>query len=412
MDEPNHTLIRDKALLAKTYDRLGFSAHVDTLVQEMVEGDQAGYVVGIFGGWGTGKSTLMNFMREQLEEGGVPSVTFVAWQYDRRDDLLAALVTETLTNSNAAATLKEKALALVPTVATLALRVGASVAGRFAGNLFDGGIIDQIKNEFAEGKTKTTLISQFKSQFREAVGVLAGDGKLVIFLDDLDRCLPENVVEILESLKLFLDDAPCVFVLGVDRVVVESAIANHYAGPLAGREQEYLEKIVLRQFDIPTVSEQTMEKAFEVELTEREIEGPERAVVLAAVDGNPRRLKRVLNSLGERLVPDDDDSGIANSPHINLARTLVTCLAVCFPGFYRACARNPEGARRALELFCANASLSEQQIAEEGLGSFYMHKDDGPLRDFLQRAKDNTKAIWGDNTGRTLLESAMRLDDL
>ena len=51
---------------------------------------------------------------------------------------------------------------------------------------------------------------------------------LVFLIDDLDRCLPEKAVEMLESIKLFLDVRGCVFVLAVDDEVVERGIAHRY----------------------------------------------------------------------------------------------------------------------------------------------------------------------------------------
>jgi KAP family P-loop domain len=56
------------------------------------------------------------------------------------------------------------------------------------------------------------------------------DGYLALFVDDLDRCLPENPIEVLEALKLYLDSSHCVFVVGVDPRVIEEAIRRRYAG--------------------------------------------------------------------------------------------------------------------------------------------------------------------------------------
>ena len=65
-------------------------------------------------------------------------------------------------------------------------------------------------------KTSADLVSEFLGSKSDWVGE-----KLIVFIDDLDRCLPENVTPSLEALKLFLNEAPCVFVIGVDRLVIE-----------------------------------------------------------------------------------------------------------------------------------------------------------------------------------------------
>ncbi len=52
--------------------------------------------------------------------------------------------------------------------------------------------------------------------------------RLVVFVDDLDRCLPEKAVEVLEAIKLFVDAPGCVFVLGLDQAVIARGIEIKY----------------------------------------------------------------------------------------------------------------------------------------------------------------------------------------
>jgi len=66
--------------------------------------------------------------------------------------------------------------------------------------------------------------------------------RLVVFVDDLDRCLPEKAIQVLEALKLFLDVKGCIFVLGLDPEAIESAVRTRYQEEIKPRE--YLEKII------------------------------------------------------------------------------------------------------------------------------------------------------------------------
>lgn len=81
--------------------------------------------------------------------------------------------------------------------------------------------------------------------------------RLVVLIDDLDRCLPEKAIQVLESVKLFLNVPGFSFVLAVDDEVVERGVAHRYSAytlaakgdggtspglPITGAE--YLEKIV------------------------------------------------------------------------------------------------------------------------------------------------------------------------
>jgi hypothetical protein len=58
--------------------------------------------------------------------------------------------------------------------------------------------------------------------------VTNNDGRLVVFVDDLDRCLPEKAIEVLEAIKFFLGAPGCVFVLGLDQDVIARGIEMKY----------------------------------------------------------------------------------------------------------------------------------------------------------------------------------------
>ena len=54
------------------------------------------------------------------------------------------------------------------------------------------------------------------------------ENRLVVFIDDLDRCMPEKAIEVLEAIKLFLDVQGCIFVLGLDQEVIARGIELKY----------------------------------------------------------------------------------------------------------------------------------------------------------------------------------------
>ena len=81
-------------------------------------------------------------------------------------------------------------------------------------------------------------------------------GRLVVFVDDLDRCLPEKAIEVLEALKLFLDVEGWVFVLALDAEAIQNAIRHRYQGDVKARE--YLKKIVQVPFILPPIDPEPM----------------------------------------------------------------------------------------------------------------------------------------------------------
>ena len=92
-------------------------------------------------------------------------------------------------------------------------------------------------------------------------GATAEDARFVILIDDLDRCLPETVIAILEKIKNFLavEDSPCIFVLALNPKVVYQGIRVKYHGlEIDGRE--YLEKIINYSFYVPEPDDEYIKK--------------------------------------------------------------------------------------------------------------------------------------------------------
>lgn len=116
--------------------------------------------------------------------------------------------------------------------------------------------------------------------------------RLIVFVDDLDRCMPDKAISVLEALKLFLDVEGCVFVLALDSDAVESAIRSRYKGEVKARE--YLEKIVQVPFILPPIEADSMRKY--VESLAPALPDPRCGEVFAVgLTPNPRQVKRTLN---------------------------------------------------------------------------------------------------------------------
>src|SRR5262249_59712508 len=88
------------------------------------------------------------------------------------------------------------------------------------------------------------------------------NGRMVVVIDDLDRCEPEKAVEMLQAINLLLNFESFIVVMGIDARIVTRAIEKHYRdllGPAGASGYEYLDKIVKIPFRIPE-SEPTTNK--------------------------------------------------------------------------------------------------------------------------------------------------------
>ena len=90
------------------------------------------------------------------------------------------------------------------------------------------GVLEALRPLSAEDP-QFDFINKFEDTFDNLVKDYVGSsGHLVVFIDDLDRCLPENAVTVMESLKLYLDRANCVFVVAAEAVIIEEGIRQRY----------------------------------------------------------------------------------------------------------------------------------------------------------------------------------------
>lgn len=150
-------------------------------------------------------------------------------------------------------------------------------------------------------------IEQFQAEFARLIKqhLLNHGARLVVFVDDLDRCLPEKAIEVLEAIKLFLDVEGCTFLLGLDESMIACGIKVKYQTLALRREGEpnewptpidgaaYLEKIIQLPVRLPRIEPAHM-RPFIKQLAVLPEEHCEE-VSAQGLETNPRKVKRGLN---------------------------------------------------------------------------------------------------------------------
>lgn len=244
-------------------DCLGFSSYVDSLADVCLEAEIAPLTVGIFGSWGSGKTSLMQMLRDDMNaradrakgvgERRIVTLWFNAWRYEGKEEIQSALIHAILRELERDTTLLDDVketfgrLKKGATVIKLAKTITRSALTLTPD--FDG-LLEAFSDEAkAVADTMETFESDFASLFR-ACRV----ARIIVFIDDLDRCSSEKVVEAFETIKLFLNTPETTFVIGADAVKIEEAIASVYRVERDRKglySRDYLEKIVQLPFSIP-----------------------------------------------------------------------------------------------------------------------------------------------------------------
>ncbi len=162
----------------------------------------------------------------------------------------------------------------------------------------------------ASYKDHLTFLAEFSNEFRGIARIARGDGNpLVLMLDDLDRCLPEQAVSVLEAIKLFIsEDAPVAFMIGADQEFIERAIEVKYEKMIARTDtdperrerfarlgREYLEKIVQLSFHLPPIEEGLIDSFIDDVFKDNTWVVDHSHIFAAGLQPNPRQVLRVLN---------------------------------------------------------------------------------------------------------------------
>lgn len=127
-----------------------------------------------------------------------------------------------------------------------------------------------------------------------------GDIRFVVLIDDLDRCAPDRVVEVLESIKIFLGIGGFIYVLGLNPQVVEKCIEKRYKD-LEISGSDYLSKIVQIAFRIPEWREEDINEYLGYVVKQLDDEYKKifynyEELVIKGVEKNPRTVKKFINN--------------------------------------------------------------------------------------------------------------------
>lgn len=290
-------------------DFLGFKVHAD-LITDIIKDDLILPVtIGVFGDWGSGKSSVLKMVKEDLEklDDGTFVLYFNGWVFEGYDDAKAALLESIIKafdeNQKFGAKVKDKTIKLLKSVKWMRL-LGLgfkNIALPTAAAYFSGGaslllpflagqlskqaekpeeLINKLKENTSEDFLKSLikeqpdndemmLVRAFRDDFAQMISK-SEIKKLVVIIDDLDRCTPDRIIENLEAIKLFLNVDKTAFVIGADPRIVRHAIEFKYntdsienSPDAESRNKrivsDYLEKLIQIPYNLPKLTDDEVE---------------------------------------------------------------------------------------------------------------------------------------------------------
>ena len=340
-------------------DRLNMKAYADALT-EFIANAQSPLTIALQGEWGSGKTSLMNALKQNLvDKDGAPylGVWINTWQYALMSDAEVAIrnILHGIIGQVAeeAKTTEEERKSLFRKIARIGSGVFSDIFKKYSGVDAERIVKELSAGESAPDKSSVeNLKDELARLVKKAIDNNKGKRGFLFFIDDLDRIDPPVAVQILELLKNIFDLENCIFVLAIDYGVVVKGLKPKFGEMNAANEREFrsfFDKIIQLPFSMPVanykIDDFLMDSLREIGYVD-EKERNDKSIceaityyALQSVGTNPRSLKRLINYLSLiKLViaqtPDSqDDTDFAEWKDILFA---LVSLQIQYPKVYEA----------------------------------------------------------------------------
>lgn len=234
----------DKPLTDPKDDRLGYAPVAKGLAERICKMPSAeGLVISLYGGWGTGKTTMVNFilayLRDKSDDEKPIVIHFNPWWFSGHEDLVRRFFDQLLA---AVSSRKLKTRALRQTIANFAELFSEVPRVGWVGKTASRAVGPRRKD-----------VSKLKEEMTRALDSYGR--RILIILDDIDRLTPSEIAQVFRTIKAIGDFPNTIYLLAFDKGFVVRVLGELYShresdGQLLA--QQYLEKIVQIPLELPS----------------------------------------------------------------------------------------------------------------------------------------------------------------
>ncbi len=297
---------------------LDFNSYRDAITN-IIKKSHPKFTIGIFGDWGTGKTTLMDSIDKKLqqEQQDLIIVRFDAWRYERENQFALVPLLKTIEYSIPEHKYKGLKEAFKG-AGIFGLRISTdfvsglitSHLGKMAGDVFKKGL-DNFSNKImpelqkVSEIEKNTIYFEGQKKIENAIKEIRHTKqsfRIVVFVDDLDRCSPKKTLEVLESIKMFLGMEGFIYVLGMSHEIVAKLIDIEYKES-GVKGEHYIKKMIQIPVTLPKWNNQDIIDLVKDFVIKGIIDNKYKdtineniELISTAIENNPREIKRFLNN--------------------------------------------------------------------------------------------------------------------
>ncbi|MFQ5714072.1 MAG: P-loop NTPase fold protein, partial [Candidatus Scalinduaceae bacterium] len=303
-------------------DLLGFDRYIDNLSDMINDEDfKTPFCIGIFGKRGSGRTSFMHLLERRLSKNKTnPSaipVWFNPWRYEREEYLiipfLKTIEHEIRRYKEETKGIGRKLSKKLKDVSTRIGEISEAFAYATKEDFKLGGVgieldaskmagrKERIRRHIKRAKsTSEEMSSIYYEIVHELASAIDKDSvRIVVFIDDLDRCLPDRAVEFLKVMKLFLDVEGYLLILGIDRGVAGQgslpARTSRSDGVIS--PEVYLDNMIQLPLELPAIEPRRKRRFIESLMCDTEGFKEYSDIIEVGVGDNPSTLKRFINFL-------------------------------------------------------------------------------------------------------------------
>lgn len=319
-------LLTDIPLQDDSKDLFGYKKFTDRLTDCIKHfSSDDGLVVALNGGWGSGKTSVINMVKSQLQkEKNIQVISYSYWWYEGKKEVISAFLIALSEAIKPLGNSEEIVPQVLQLIRPLALAADVVTQSKFPSKAL------KLTQHFFNPVSLERKLQNVKKFLREQ------DKQIVIFIDDLDRMDPDDSIQVFKLLKTIGRLPKVTFVIVYDKKLAHSILKQHF--PCEG--QDFLEKVIQVSFDMPVPTREVLHKIFIDELIKISSEKLDRY----EIDGlrcdyiyefikTPRNLGRLLANLKFNINPVIQDVYVKDFIALEILR-------LYFPTIYQEIAHN------------------------------------------------------------------------
>lgn len=238
-------------------------------------------LIALYGEWGSGKSSIFQTLELNINKQKFVPLIFEAWKYEKDDNLAFSLLEFILDKIIGNKEIFKEVLREGIWEGLKSFSKGITIKTP----IIDFSTADMEK--YKEENSLYTTVENFIEDFQNKINGYRNNKKILVMIDDLDRCDDENISNLLSALKLMFSVKNVIFICGIDKEAVIKTLIRKYNDK--DKAEEYLEKIFSINFNVIRSSNICHFK------NDDPMKDLKRCIVEGAGITNPRKLNQAFN---------------------------------------------------------------------------------------------------------------------